>query len=164
MTETSTLQLRFPLREGDLAGCIATLQLGPIAAEAAEQLVPGAEPCEGRCGARVAVLELSGDQFGILAIPDNTGTLSRLRLPRGLWEAAHDDVNDDGEPVVAVVFHDVERCTELRAKATGWKIAIDADCPGCGYPERAFDPATGTFSCSSLNRARCDYTSAERDA
>jgi hypothetical protein len=43
------------------------------------------------------------------------------------------------------------------------RIAVDADCPGCGYPERAFDPATGLFSCSSLNPNQCGYTSADRD-
>jgi predicted small metal-binding protein len=44
------------------------------------------------------------------------------------------------------------------------KIAIDADCPACGYPERAFDPETGLFSCSSLNPEKCDYESREREA
>lgn len=43
------------------------------------------------------------------------------------------------------------------------RIAVDADCPGCGYPERWFDPATGLFGCSSLNLEPCDYVSAERN-
>jgi hypothetical protein len=43
------------------------------------------------------------------------------------------------------------------------RIAVDADCPGCDYPERAFDPTTGVFSCSSLNHNQCGYTSTDRD-
>jgi hypothetical protein len=45
-----------------------------------------------------------------------------------------------------------------------FKIAIDANCPACGYPERAFDPSAGEFSCSSLNPEPCDYVSRERNA
>jgi hypothetical protein len=46
----------------------------------------------------------------------------------------------------------------------GIRIAIDADCPGCGKGERSFDPARGVFGCSSLGSAPCGYESAERDA
>lgn len=42
-------------------------------------------------------------------------------------------------------------------------IAIDADCPGCGKPERSFDPARGVFGCSSLGGGPCGYESTERD-
>lgn len=36
-------------------------------------------------------------------------------------------------------------------------LAIDADCPSCGYPERWFDTATELFGCP-----KCTYTSRER--
>jgi len=39
------------------------------------------------------------------------------------------------------------------------RLAIDADCPHCGWPERFFDTGTKTFGCR-----KCDYTSEERDA
>jgi hypothetical protein len=38
-------------------------------------------------------------------------------------------------------------------------IAIDADCPECGHPERTLNPATGDFGCT-----RCTYVSRERNA
>jgi transposase len=38
-------------------------------------------------------------------------------------------------------------------------IAIDADCPGCSWPERHLTPSTGVFGCS-----KCTYTSTERNA
>lgn len=38
-------------------------------------------------------------------------------------------------------------------------LAIDADCPGCGHPERTFNPAAGVFGCT-----QCVYTSTERNA
>lgn len=152
---------RFPLQDGDLAGCDAQLQFDSTR-EALAELVPGAEPCEGGCGARVGASDLSGDRLGILAVlADNA--LARLQLPRGMWEAPRDDRNDDGEPVVAVVFHDADRCRELRG-APWLRFAIDADCPGCGYPERSYDPSTGLFGCSSLNPSQCGFTSTERDA
>lgn len=42
------------------------------------------------------------------------------------------------------------------------RIAIDADCPRCGYPERFFEPGRGVFGCSSLNPNPCGYESTER--
>lgn len=42
--------------------------------------------------------------------------------------------------------------------AHGLKLAIDADCPGCGWAERNYDPATGLFGCS-----RCEFESYGRD-
>jgi hypothetical protein len=42
------------------------------------------------------------------------------------------------------------------------RIAIDADCPKCGYPERFYEPARGMFGCSSLNPSPCGYESTER--
>ncbi len=39
-----------------------------------------------------------------------------------------------------------------------FKLAIDADCPGCGWPERNFDTTTNLFGCS-----KCKYTSANRN-
>lgn len=41
----------------------------------------------------------------------------------------------------------------------GIRIAIDADCPGCGWPERWFDTLTRHFGC-----VKCSYTSDERNA
>lgn len=38
-------------------------------------------------------------------------------------------------------------------------LAIDADCPGCGWAERNLNPATGVFGCS-----KCTYVSKERNA
>lgn len=38
------------------------------------------------------------------------------------------------------------------------RLAIDADCPGCGHPERRFDPNTAVYSCR-----HCPYTSGYRD-
>lgn len=42
-------------------------------------------------------------------------------------------------------------------QATGQRICIDADCPGCGWPERWFDG--DVFGCR-----KCTYTSTLRDA
>lgn len=39
-----------------------------------------------------------------------------------------------------------------------FKLAIDADCPNCGWPERNFDTTTKLFGCR-----KCDYTSNERN-
>jgi hypothetical protein len=44
------------------------------------------------------------------------------------------------------------------------RIAIDADCPRCGYPERFFEPERRVFGCSSLNPNPCGYESTARDA
>jgi hypothetical protein len=44
------------------------------------------------------------------------------------------------------------------------RIAIDADCPRCGYPERFFEPDRGVFGCSSLSPTPCGYESTTRDA
>ncbi|OHU47161.1 hypothetical protein BKG82_26245 [Mycobacteroides chelonae] len=38
-----------------------------------------------------------------------------------------------------------------------YKLAIDADCPGCGWPERNFDTQSKLFGCR-----KCEYTSADR--
>lgn len=38
-------------------------------------------------------------------------------------------------------------------------IAVDADCPRCGWPERTYDTASRRFGCT-----RCEYTSDERNA
>ncbi len=37
-------------------------------------------------------------------------------------------------------------------------IAVDADCPHCGWPERTYDTMTRHFGC-----IRCTYTSDERN-
>lgn len=42
------------------------------------------------------------------------------------------------------------------------RIAIDADCPSCGYPERFYEPARAMFGCSSLNPNPCGHESKER--
>ena len=44
------------------------------------------------------------------------------------------------------------------------RIAIDADCPCCGYPERFYEPGREVFGCSSLNRNPCGYESTDRNA
>ncbi|RSD26381.1 hypothetical protein [Amycolatopsis eburnea] len=46
-----------------------------------------------------------------------------------------------------------------RARAGVPLLAIDADCPGCGHPERTLDPVTGVFGCT-----QCTHTSSERNA
>lgn len=71
------------------------------------------------------------------------------------------------------------RVEQLLASAAAWdaqaaeleprveqpvRIAIDADCPGCGKPERSFDPARGVFACSSLGGGPCGYESTERES
>jgi endogenous inhibitor of DNA gyrase (YacG/DUF329 family) len=38
-------------------------------------------------------------------------------------------------------------------------LAIDADCPSCGWPERTFDLEYRHFGC-----IRCEYVSDERNA
>ncbi|RSN32227.1 hypothetical protein DL990_20125 [Amycolatopsis sp. WAC 01416] len=40
----------------------------------------------------------------------------------------------------------------------GLVLAIDADCPACGGPERTFTAATGLYGCT-----RCTHVSPERD-
>jgi len=52
------------------------------------------------------------------------------------------------EPGLATVITDPD----------GLVLAIDGDCPACGWPERTFTVATGLFGCT-----RCPYTSPERD-
>jgi hypothetical protein len=41
----------------------------------------------------------------------------------------------------------------------GLRIAIDADCPHCGWPERWFNTGSRRFGC-----IKCDYESDERNA
>lgn len=41
----------------------------------------------------------------------------------------------------------------------GLRVAVDADCPHCGWPERWFDTTTRRFGC-----IKCPYTSDERAA
>lgn len=41
----------------------------------------------------------------------------------------------------------------------GLLLAIDADCPHCGWPERTYDTRTRRFGC-----IKCTYTSDERNA
>lgn len=48
---------------------------------------------------------------------------------------------------------------DQRLGGEGPRIAVDADCPACGWPERVFDTITRRFGC-----IRCAYTSDERDA
>lgn len=38
-------------------------------------------------------------------------------------------------------------------------LAVDADCPRCGWPERTYDTGTRRFGC-----IKCEYTSDERNA
>lgn len=41
----------------------------------------------------------------------------------------------------------------------GLRLAIDEDCPHCGWPERFYDTHTRRFGC-----IKCGYTSDERNA
>jgi hypothetical protein len=41
-------------------------------------------------------------------------------------------------------------------EATGLRLAIDEDCPGCGWPERWFNGTV--FGCN-----KCEYTGETRD-
>ncbi|MDY7528477.1 MULTISPECIES: hypothetical protein [unclassified Cryobacterium] len=41
----------------------------------------------------------------------------------------------------------------------GARLAIDADCPSCGWPERNFDTTSRLFGCN-----KCTHTSDERNA
>jgi ribosomal protein S27AE len=41
----------------------------------------------------------------------------------------------------------------------GLRVAIDADCPHCGWPERFFETRSRRFGC-----IKCAYTSDERNA
>lgn len=41
---------------------------------------------------------------------------------------------------------------------TAVRLAVDADCPSCGHPERRFNPNTAVYSCR-----QCPYTSRYRD-
>lgn len=41
---------------------------------------------------------------------------------------------------------------------SGLRIAVDADCPHCGWPERWLDTQTRKFGC-----IKCTYTSDERN-
>lgn len=43
--------------------------------------------------------------------------------------------------------------------AGGVLLAIDADCPACGWAERSFEPMRGVFGCP-----KCAYESEEREA
>lgn len=45
------------------------------------------------------------------------------------------------------------------ADPAGLVLAIDADCPACGWPERTFTAATGLYGCT-----RCTHTSPDRDS
>lgn len=62
----------------------------------------------------------------------------------------------------------VPSLTAVQARKAGLavvvRIAVDADCPRCGYPERFYEPARQVFGCSSLNPQPCGYESTERDA
>ena len=46
----------------------------------------------------------------------------------------------------------------VEATVDGLVLAIDADCPACGGPDRTFTAATGVYGCT-----RCAHTSFERD-
>jgi hypothetical protein len=43
-----------------------------------------------------------------------------------------------------------------------FRIAIDADCPSRGWPERFFDPARQVFGCTHRTDP-CGYESTERN-
>lgn len=42
---------------------------------------------------------------------------------------------------------------------SGLRLAIDADCPHCGWPERFYETTSRRFGC-----IKCGYTSDERNA
>lgn len=62
-----------------------------------------------------------------------------------------------------IVWHDQPAdVLELPAPPRGMselRIAIDADCPSCGFPERWLSPERSVFGCS-----KCGAESSERDA
>lgn len=60
------------------------------------------------------------------------------------------------ERIQAAIAYERRRAAD---EALPLRIAIDADCPKCGWPERNLDPATGVFACR-----HCPYTSRERNA
>lgn len=41
----------------------------------------------------------------------------------------------------------------------GLRVAVEADCPRCGWPERFYDTTTRRFGC-----IKCSYASDERNA
>lgn len=95
--------------------------------------------------------------------PIRNVVIEKRLLPVHEWTIVQQEVST---PVVEapdiiiepVRLQDTEMAKQIKAmhEATGHFIAIDADCPGCGYGERRFN---GTeFSCH-----RCDYVSEERD-
>ena len=52
-----------------------------------------------------------------------------------------------------------EKAGDPSLAGDGIRIAIDADCPHCGWPERSYNTMTRTFAC-----VKCPYTSDERNA
>lgn len=69
-----------------------------------------------------------------------------------------------GEVSVAELADVAASAVAPPAQPTPTRIAIDADCPKCGYPERFFDLERRVFGCSSLNPTPCGYESMERTA
>ncbi|MFJ8912330.1 hypothetical protein [Amycolatopsis sp. NPDC102389] len=61
-------------------------------------------------------------------------------------------------PVPRTDTNDVDQGLVVVDDPAGLVLAIDADCPGCGGPERTFTAATGLYGCT-----RCAHTSVERD-
>ena len=75
------------------------------------------------------------------------------------------DVTMDGDTGSGrVVVGGFRTVGEFTVKVLPIRLAIDADCPECGYPERFFEPERGVYGCSSLNPKPCGYESTERTA
>lgn len=119
---------------------------------------------------RIDKLHINGQRVSdtdMLAALDHLGPVD-LRAEYADW--ADLDVREDDaittDPVVPdpVDAPSYEALTEL---ANTLRFCIDADCPGCGFPERFLvreirpdgSPGAAMFGCS-----KCDYISQERDS
>lgn len=73
----------------------------------------------------------------------------------------------DGHRVMVLARGDVAAhrdnlCTYCRDQIVPLRIAIDADCPRCGWGERFFEPGRGVFGCTRRTDP-CGYESKERE-
>lgn len=127
-----------------------------------------------RPGMRVWTVTVGGRAIGIVG---DTRPWRGSRFGSLRWWAALRDTDDPRVPAQWNTGDDnlTTRKAALQALVARWarhgfapaapiRIAIDADCPRCGYGERFFEPDRGVFGCSSLNPTPCGYESTEREA